>query len=70
VKKKWWKSKTLWLNAAVAAGAIVEANFALLQGTFGPKYFVPVVGLVAGANFVLRYLTTQPIVERKEKANG
>ena len=65
MKKNWWESKTIWLNMAVAIGAVIEANFALLQTSFGPKLYVPIIGLVAGTNFLLRFFTTQPIVEPK-----
>jgi hypothetical protein len=61
MKKRWWKSKTLWLNTAVAVGTVVEANFGLLQAKLGAQSYLAAAGLVAGANFLLRFLTTQPI---------
>lgn len=61
--KQWWKSKTLWLNTFVAVGVVFEANFGLLQATLGPKSYLGAMSLVAGVNFVLRFLTTEPIAQ-------
>ena len=59
--KKWYKSKTLWFNVAVAMGAAVEASLTLVQGYFDPRVFLALIGLVAGINVVLRFLTTTGI---------
>jgi hypothetical protein len=56
--KKWYKSKTLWINVAVAIGAAVEASLTLVQGYFDPRVFLALIGLTAGVNVVLRFLTT------------
>lgn len=56
--KKWYKSKTLWFNVAVAMGAAIEASLTLVQGYFDPRVFLALIGLVAGINVVLRFLTT------------
>jgi len=56
--KKWYKSKTLWFNVAVAVGAAVEASLTLVQGYFDPRVFLGLIGLTAGINVVLRFLTT------------
>ena len=56
--KKWYKSKTLWFNVAVAIGAAVEASLTLVQGYFDPRMFLALIGLTAGVNVVLRFLTT------------
>jgi hypothetical protein len=56
--KKWYKSKTLWFNVAVAVGAAVEASLTLVQGYFDPRVFLALIGLAAGVNVVLRFLTT------------
>lgn len=61
MNKSWWKSKTLWLNTLVAIGTVVEANFGLLQAKVGPQSYLVAAGLIAGANFVLRTITTQPL---------
>lgn len=56
--KKWYKSKTLWFNVAVAIGAAVETSLTLVQGYFDPRVFLGIIGLTAGINVVLRFLTT------------
>ena len=59
--KRWWMSRTLWLNTALAVGTVVEANLGLLRDALGPKSYLGLLALAAGANFVLRFLTTRPI---------
>jgi hypothetical protein len=56
--KRWYQSKTLWFNVAVAIGAAIEASLTLVQGYFDPRVFLALIGLVAGVNVVLRFLTT------------
>ena len=56
--KKWYKSKVLWFNVAVAIGAAVESSLTLVQGYFDPRVFLGLIGLTAGINVVLRFLTT------------
>jgi len=56
--KKWYKSKTLWFNVAVAIGAAVETSLTLVQGYFDPRVFLALIALTAGVNVILRFLTT------------
>lgn len=56
--KKWYKSKVLWFNVAVAIGAAIETSLTLVQGYFDPRVFLGIIGLTAGINVVLRFLTT------------
>jgi len=56
--KKWYKSKVLWFNVAVAIGAAIETSLTLVQGYFDPRVFLGIIGLTAGVNVVLRFLTT------------
>jgi len=56
--KKWYKSKTLWFNVAVAIGTAVEASLTLVEGYFDPRVFLALIGLTAGVNVILRFLTT------------
>lgn len=65
MKKRWWKSKTLWLNTLLAAGVVVEANLGLLQSKLGPQAYLAVVGIAAAANCFLRFITTQPVVGKE-----
>ncbi len=59
--KKWWHSKTLWLNALLAAGTVLEANLGLLRDSFGPSGYLVLIALAAGSNAFLRFLTSQPV---------
>jgi hypothetical protein len=59
--KKWYKSKVLWFNVAVAIGAAIEASLTLVQGYFDPRVFLAIIGLTAGVNVVLRFLTTSGV---------
>ena len=61
--KKWYKSKTLWFNVAVAVGAAVEASLTLVQGYFDPRVFLALIGLTAGVNVVLRFMTTTSVTK-------
>lgn len=56
--KKWYKSRTLWFNVAVAIGAAVEASLSLIEGYFDPRIFLALIGITAGVNVILRFLTT------------
>lgn len=60
-RKKWWKSRVLWLNSAFAALTAVEASLSLLQSAVGPHAYLVLAGLVAGGNMLLRTLTTEGI---------
>ena len=59
--KRWWMSRTLWLNTALAVGTVLEANLGLLRDALGPKSYLAALAVAAAGNFVLRFLTTQPI---------
>lgn len=59
--KKWWKSKTLWLNAALAAGTVAEANLGLLREQFGAQSYLALISAAAAANAVLRFITSERI---------
>ena len=61
--KKWYKSKTLWFNVAVAIGAAVEASLTLVQGYFDPRVFLALIGITAGVNVVLRFITTTGVTK-------
>ena len=61
MKKSWWKSKTLWLNAILAATTIAEANLGLLQSQFGPSAYLAILSFAAALNAALRFVTSQPI---------
>ena len=59
--KAWWKSKTLWLNAALACGAVAEANLGMIREYFGANAYFGLTIFAAGANAALRFITSQPV---------
>jgi hypothetical protein len=59
--KKWYKSRTLWFNVAVAMGTAIEASLSLIEGYFDPRVFLVVVGVTSGINVILRFRTTTGI---------
>ena len=34
--KRWWQSKTIWFNVAIAVGVAVDANMGLLRDQLSP----------------------------------
>ncbi len=58
MRKKWYKSKTLWFNVLVAMGAAIEASLSLVEGYFNPATFLTLISIVAGVNVVLRFIST------------
>lgn len=59
--KKWYRSKTLWLNALLAAGTVAEANLGLIRDFFGPVAYLSILSFAAAANAVLRVVTSEQI---------
>lgn len=59
--KKWYRSKTLWLNAISAGLIVVEANIGVVRSMFGPTSYLALIGALAAANAFLRCITSQPI---------
>ena len=57
--KQWWKSKTLWFNALVAAATAAEASLSLLQPVLGAGTYPSIAFALALGNAVLRVMTTQ-----------
>ena len=61
MKKKWYRSKTLWLNVLLAAGTVAEANLGLVRDFFGPVAYLSILSFAAAANAFLRFVTTEKI---------
>jgi len=59
-KKKWYKSRTVWLNIAtvVAGGGPLVANF---SGLVNPLFYAVLLTVVGVANVGLRLLTEQGV---------
>ncbi len=63
--KPWYTSKTLWVNAVVAALAALEAGTGMLQ-PFLPANFYAIVAVgLPVVNAVLRIVTTQGLALSK-----
>ena len=60
--KPWYKSRTLWVNAAVAALAAFELVSGLLQPFLSVNVFTAVAVGLPVINAVLRVITTQGVV--------
>jgi hypothetical protein len=58
LSKPWYKSKTVWFNAASAALIAIESSIHVLQDVLGPASYLPLVGLVAAGNIILRTVST------------
>ena len=58
--KKWWKSKTVWLNVAtaVAGASPLIGNF---TGIVSPLTYAILLSVVGVANIALRFLTDKGI---------
>lgn len=66
--KAWYQSKTLWVNAIVAALATLEMSTGLLQ-PFLPANFYTIVAVgLPVVNAVLRIVTTQGLALAKSDA--
>lgn len=59
--KKWWASRTLWINAAVLALAAAESQLGVLQPLLPIKFYQLVAFGLPVLNAVLRFLTTQGV---------
>lgn len=59
--KKWYKSKTVILNLAVAVLTVLESSTGVLQPLLPTHWFAFVAIALPVANVALRFITTQPI---------
>lgn len=59
--KRWYKSKTLWFNAALAALTALEASASLLQPLLREAVYPVLVVTLTVGNALLRVITTQAI---------
>lgn len=61
--KSWYLSKTLWVNAVVAALAALEAGTGLLQPFLPANFYAMVAVGLPVVNAVLRIVTTQALTK-------
>lgn len=66
--KAWYLSKTLWVNAIVAALVALEAGTGMLQPFLPPHFYTIVAVGLPVINAVLRIVTTQGLSLSKSNA--
>lgn len=59
--KKWYYSKTLWVNVTVAALVAFEAVFGLLQPVLPVNLYTSIAVGLPVVNAILRVITTEGI---------
>jgi hypothetical protein len=59
-KKKWYLSKTLWVNLFTFVGSLATV-VSPLQGMLEPSHYLIVMAVIAAANVGLRMVTTEGI---------
>lgn len=59
--KCWWKSRTLWVNAAAAALIALEAGTGLLQPLLPVPFYTALAVALPMVNAALRVVTTQAV---------
>lgn len=60
-KKRWFTSKTLWLNAVAAGLVAMEAGWGLLQPVLPLNFYTLMAVVLPVANAMLRVLTSQGV---------
>lgn len=65
-KKRWWRSRTLQVNALVAALLALEAGTGLLQPLLPVNIYTAVAVGLPVINAVLRVVTSQALTARPE----
>ena len=65
-KKVWWKSKTLWVNAIVAALVATEAVTGVMQPYVAEKFYAAVAVFLPIVNAVLRVITSEALGMHKD----
>ena len=60
-KKRWFTSKTLWLNASVAALVALEASWGVLQPLLPVNFYSVIAIVLPVANAVLRVVSSKGV---------
>jgi len=63
MRKPWYKSKTVWFNAASSALIAIEASIHVMQDVFGPYAYLTLVAVVAAGNIILRTITSEGLTK-------
>lgn len=62
--KPWWKSKTMWVNAAMLILAAAESQLHVLQGVLPGGLFPWLAFTLPVANVALRFITSTAITAK------
>lgn len=60
-KKRWFTSKTLWLNAIAAGLVTLEASWGLMQPLMPVNFYSVIAVVLPVANAVLRVLSSKGV---------
>lgn len=63
--KPWYRSRTIWANAAVAALIALEAKFSMLAPVLPVNVYAVIAVALPVLNTVLRVVTTQGVALRR-----
>lgn len=66
--KKWWMSKTLWFNIITALVGVIGQITNLFH--FSAQTNSIFAGILTVGNFILRFLTSQPVEGGKSAPSG
>lgn len=61
MSKKWWQSKTMWVNIAAIVVAVQQLLTDLPSDVVPGWLLASVAGLLAVVNIILRLVTSKPI---------
>lgn len=64
--KCWWKSRTLWFNAACAALLALEAATGVIQPYVPVNVYLVMAAVLPVVNAILRVITTQALTIKAE----
>ncbi len=67
MKKAWYKSKTIWVNAGVAGLVALEAGTGMLKPYVGDAFYAAIAVALPIINAMLRVITTEGIGKRDER---
>lgn len=66
--KPWWKSRTIWVNAGMAALTALEGVTGWLQPYLPVNFYVAMAVALPIVNGVLRAITTLPLCFHNQEA--
>jgi len=64
IRKAWWKSRTLWINALVLLLVTVEQQLGVLRELLPVNLYALAAVALPVVNMLLRVITTMPLGKR------